>query len=78
MKGLLFIIVIYAVVLLLCFLVKYLILLIKKNKRSGNISTPKIYYVENSTPKKRKVKAVKPTIALKGTIIEKDDYKNLN
>ncbi|MBO5852039.1 MAG: hypothetical protein J6R29_06885 [Clostridia bacterium] len=76
MLGLLFIFIIYAVVTILCFLTKYLISLLKKNKKSGNATTQKIYYVENSTPKKRKVKTANPKIAIKGTIVEKDYFEN--
>ena len=76
MKGLLFVFVIYAVVTLVCFFIKYFIMLVKQNKKSGNNATQKIYYIENSTPKKRKSPKSNPKIALKGTIIEKDEFEN--
>lgn len=76
MKGLLFVFIIYLVVLLTCFLVKLLFNMLKKNKKSGKITTQKIYYVENVAPKKRKVKIASPKIQIKGTIIEKDELEN--
>ncbi len=76
MKGLLFIFIIYSVVLAFCLFIKYFIMLVKKNKKSGNNTTQKIYYIENSSPKKRKPPKVNPKIALKGTIIEKDEFEN--
>ena len=51
-------------------------MLVKQNKKSGNNATQKIYYIENSTPKKRKAPKSNPKIALKGTIIEKDEFEN--
>ena len=76
MKGLMFILIIYSVVLGFCLFIKYFITLVKKNKKSGNNTTQKIYYIENSQPKKRKTPKVNPKIALKGTIIEKDEFEN--
>ena len=76
MKGLLFIALIYTVVLGFCLFVKYFAMLVKKNKKSGNSATQRIYYIENLAPKKRKVNKSNPKIALKGTIIEKDEFEN--
>ena len=70
MLGLIFIIVTYAVVVGVCFLVKY----IKDKIGAKSVTesaTSKIYYVTNSHPKKRATTRKKPDIAIKGSIIEK-------
>ena len=71
MLGLIFIIVTYAVVVGVCFLVKYLKNKFNNLKNSRNYSPSKIYYVTNSPTKKRSVARKKPDIAIKGSIIEK-------
>ena len=72
MLGFIFILLTYLVVLGSCFLVKKLTLKIKSGKQSKNsASTSKIYYVTNSTPKKKKKAHKKPDIAIKGNLIEK-------
>ncbi|MBR5438640.1 MAG: hypothetical protein IKV61_00265 [Clostridia bacterium] len=76
MKGFIFIIIIYGAVVFLCFITKYLFCLVKKNKKSDAPATQKIYYIENSAPKKRRTKISSPKIQIKGTIIEKDDFEN--
>ena len=71
MLGLIFIIVTYAVVVGVCFLVKYVKGKINALKNSQNQTSSKIYYVTNSPTKKRSVARKKPDIAIKGSIIEK-------
>ena len=75
MLGLIFIIVTYAVVVGVCFLVKYLKNKFISLKNSRNYSPSKIYYVTNSMAKKKPVTRKKPDIAIKGSIIEKIENK---
>ena len=77
MKGLIFVILIYALVVGACILVKYLKLKtgndIEQKNESGQLSAPKIYYVTNDKKPKRKVKKINPDIAIKGSIIDKSN-----
>ncbi len=72
MKGFLFILLTYFLVILFCASVKYMLLLIKKNKKGESKIAQKIYYIQNKTPRVKKSKKVTPNIALKGTIVEKE------
>ena len=71
MLGIFLIFILYGLVLLLCATTKYLINNYLENKKGEEkVSTPKIYYINNTTkspPKKQKT-----DIAIKGRIIEKD------
>ncbi len=73
MKGVIFILILYATVLLTLATTKYFIRnYINKKSRNFKAPTPKIYYVKNSvkpTPKKPQ----RIDIAVKGRIIEKED-----
>lgn len=69
MSGLLYIIIIYLVSILLCCLGKFIYQKIKKKEVDN--PTSKIYYITNKTKRKRTIK--KPDIAIKGSIIEKDE-----
>lgn len=73
MKGLIIILILYFLVFVLCTSFKFFITVYKGNKKGDEeTSSPKIYYIKNSTPKKRKPKTIKPDIVIKGSIIEKD------
>lgn len=76
MKGLIFIILTYAIVISLCALIKYL----KYKYFNGDVkkeseqpSASKIYYITNTSKRKKKPRQIKPDIAIKGSIIDKCD-----
>ncbi len=72
MKGFLLIIVIYAVSLCICAVVK---LVINSNfliKKGGDTSPPKIYYVTKHRHRKEK----QGVIPIKASVIEKEDIEN--
>lgn len=71
MKGVLSIILIYVISLIATALSKFFINFYK-NKRSEN--APKIYYVESTNKPRKKPKRRKDEIAIKGAIIEKEEF----
>ncbi len=75
MKGLIFIFLTYFVVIVVCALVKYLVIIFKRNKKGDSKIAQKIYYIQNQTQKAKKCRKSSPNIALKGTIVEKEDSK---
>jgi flagellar basal body-associated protein FliL len=74
MKGVIFILIIYVLVLSISALVKYFIInYFSEKKGSGeNAPTSKIYYIKNSVKPAYK-KPQKVDIAIKGRIVEKDE-----
>ena len=72
MLGFIFIVIMFLVVILVQVVVKAFLLNGFKNKKgSAETAPPKIYYVKNSV-KRKSNKTPKPTIAIKGRIIEKE------
>ena len=70
MSGLFYIFIIYLVSLALCCLVKVVYQKVKKKEVEN--PTSKIYYITNKAPKRKKT-IKKPDIAIKGSIIDKDE-----
>ena len=73
MFGLLYIIIIYALVFGLCLLFKFLIKKFTKKEEVKEPSSSKIYYITNNAKPKRKKKTKAPEIAIKGAIVDKDE-----
>ena len=70
MSGLFYIFIIYLISISLCCLGKFIYQKVKKKEVDN--PTSKIYYITNKTPRrKRTIK--KPDIAIKGSIIDKDE-----
>ncbi len=76
MFGLLYILIIYLVVFGFCFLVKFLINKYTKKEEGQTPSSSKIYYITNNAKPKRKKRVKAPEIAIKGSIINKDEFEN--
>ncbi len=74
MIGLIYILLMYLFIFSICFFVKLFLNYKKAIKNSGQISpTTKIYYVENNKKINKSPYNKKPNIAIKGSIIEKED-----
>lgn len=78
MKGLIFILVTYLIVVVVCSAIKIIAKKIKGSKtdikkESEQKSASKIYYITNTKQRKTPIKKVTPDIAIKGSIIEKTD-----
>lgn len=78
MKGLIFIIITYLVVIAFCSAIKIIAKKIKGSKadikkESEPKSASKIYYITNTKKRKTPIKKITPDIAIKGSIIEKTD-----
>lgn len=69
MKGLIFILIIYALIFLSCIAFKILLNKYYLNKKGDDSSSPKIYYIT----KPKKVKEKPNVIPIKATIVEKED-----
>ncbi|MBE5744244.1 MAG: hypothetical protein E7358_05980 [Clostridiales bacterium] len=69
MKGLIFILIIYAITFLTCVLVKVLLEGRNANKKGDDPSSPKIYYIT----KQRKPKEKQNVIPISATLVEKED-----
>ena len=73
MLGIFLIFILYGIVLIICSISKYLLNNYIENKKGEEKpSTPKIYYINNTT--KSPPKKTKTDIAVKGRIIEKDNF----
>lgn len=75
MFGLLYILIMYLIVFGVCFLVKFLIKKFTKKEEVRDTSS-KIYYITNNSKPKRKKRVKAPEIAIKGSIIDKDEFEN--
>ena len=78
MKGLFFIVLIYVCVLILTLLFKFLkdkFFASSQNNKGEENSSPKIYYIKNYSERKKPKTPKSPTIAIKGTIINKEKSK---
>lgn len=69
MKGFIFILLIYSLTFLGCLIAKILLNRYYSNKKSGENSPPKIYYI--TKPKKAREKP--NVIPIKATVVEKED-----
>ena len=72
MKGFIYLIFIYAFVFLLTTVIKFWLSKNKIKNRGKTPSAPKIYYIENSYKPPKKPRDKNPSIAIKGSIIEKE------
>ncbi len=75
MFGLLYILFIYIIVFGICFLFKFLLNKYVKKEGGKTPSSSKIYYITNNAKIKRKRKVKTPDIAIKGAIVEKDEFE---
>ncbi len=74
MKGLIFIVIIYALTLTLCVSVKFFSSKLPKNNKRGSAqATPKIYYV---TTKKKQKKKPSSTLPIKASVVEKERFED--
>lgn len=73
MKGFVYLIFIYAFVFLSTTLVKVWLSKYKLKNRGKKPSPPKIYYIENSINPPKKPREKSPNVAIKGSIIEKEN-----
>lgn len=78
MIGFTYILIMYLIVFTLCLFVKLFLNYKKAIKNSGQTPTTKIYYVENNKSASKPLYNKKPNIAIKGSIIEKDDLTKNN
>ncbi|MBQ3234650.1 MAG: hypothetical protein IJA97_00650 [Clostridia bacterium] len=69
MKGLIAVIIIYALTVCICATVKILNKKVNLNKKSGENSPPKIYYVTRAKKQREK----QNVIPIKASVIEKED-----
>ncbi len=75
MFGLIYILIVYMVVFGACFLIKFLVKKFTKKEEVANTSS-KIYYVTNNHKPKRKKRNKAPDIAIKGAVIDKDEFES--
>ncbi len=73
MKGFIYLLFMYAFVFVSTTLIKVWLTKNKIKNRDKKPSAPKIYYVENSYKPSKKPRDKTPTIAIKGSIIEKEE-----